>query len=49
MKVVDAGIRKGALGFGAREDVSVVAVVYLEGTFSGGGVYAVIVGECREG
>ncbi len=36
------GRPEGCLGFGAREDVSVVAVVYLEGTFSGGGVYAVL-------
>ncbi len=47
--MVDAGIRKGALGLGTREDFSVIAVVNLEGAFTSGGVYAVIVSECREG
>ncbi len=34
---------------GAREDFSIIAVVNLEGAFTGGGVYTVIVSECHEG
>ncbi len=37
------------LGFGAWEDIGVMAIVDLEGTFSHGGVHAVVVSECDEG
>ncbi len=37
------------LGFGAREDVSIIAIVNLEGAFTGGGMYAVVVSEGHEG
>ncbi len=40
---------EGCLGFSAWEDVGVIAIVYLEGAFTSGGVYAVVVSEGREG
>ncbi len=40
---------EGCLRFGAREDISVIAIVNLEGAFTSGRVYAVVVSEGHEG
>ncbi len=48
-KVVDAGVLEGCLGLVPGEDVSVIAIVNLEGAFTGGEVYTVIVSECLRG
>ncbi len=43
------GHPEGCSRFGAREDVSVIAIVNLEGAFTGGGVYTVVVSKGHEG
>ncbi len=43
------GSPEWCLGFGAREDVSVIAIVNLEGAFTSGRVYAVVVSEGHKG
>ncbi len=43
------GHPKRCLRFGAWEDVGVIAIVNLEGAFTSGGVYVVIVSKGREG
>ncbi len=43
------GCLEGCLGFGSWEDVGIIAILNLEGAFTGSGVYVVVVSEGHEG